>query len=256
MRTYWTAPAIFHADVVNGNDANDGLTAPFKTLMAGYRAIRQNHDFGGYNPCLYLANGRYNTPLITEGPLVGAEFLSVIGDTTTPGNVLIQTDWNQPCFGVRDHAILILQGMRLITYGGCSTGIDCSQFGVVDFDHLEFGYFPFGSHISVNTIGSVNCTGGYAIVGNAACHVKIGAGSQFTHGNASVTVNSGIEFRDANANITPLLSVTDNSIYNGGATFTGPGAGTATGGKQYSVSRAIANMNGTVWPGNVPGTGI
>ncbi|MGE5537337.1 MAG: hypothetical protein ACM30I_01875 [Gemmatimonas sp.] len=258
-RTFWTTRPTFHVDPVNGDDSNDGIALPFKTIAGAYKALKSKHDFGDNSPIVQLADGNYYAGpdgyvLFAFGTPVGAELIKIVGNMAHPENVKIWADALMPAIYLRDHAILQIDGVTFKASGSYSKAVfNEGQGAVVDIANCRFDAMPLGTHLVGNTGGFFNVGGHNYIDGGAYAHLRISSAVQFSY-NGTLTVAGGLEFRDASNNRGPFAQVADGARLYGGVTVDGAGAGSNTVATKYQVINATLISDGTVWPGDVSGT--
>jgi outer membrane receptor for monomeric catechols len=145
-------------------------------------------------------------------------------------------------FTVQDGAILIASCFTASSGARNNIVFQGRQFGTLDWQDINFGAVAGGTHISLQDTASGSCTGPYMIGNNAAVHVSA------THSNLRLNCAISVPYPLA---FTAFMQLMDKAIaYAGAATFSGPGAGSATIGTKYQVSDSTLNLGATLFPGN------
>jgi len=249
-----TAPVVFYVDTVNGADANDGLASgsgAVNTIERAYHHIRDCLELQYIGiPTIQLTAGQTITEQIkVYGPLVGNLQFIIQGSTSpTPGD-WANYPWIVPAGGVgiqaRDLGIVTVRGIKMSAAGASSFGITFSQFGVVDWEMIDFGYFPNGYHIYGFQKGSGNrLAGGCQISGSAKSHMRVEPDSMITtQGGANIP--APLNFADG------FMNINGGIINQGPSIYTGAGNNANTYACQAVISDAGKGYNMTCNPGHV-----
>lgn len=177
----------------SGDDNNDGITAPKRTITAMVHELQSNWDMRGCTPRILCAPGTYES-VAMKGGLVGAiEPLRIVGSTTR-GACTIQGN---------SHAVYIDGARALIegfTIKSPDMGLVATNQGFIQYRDIEFGQCGL-AHVAAEKGGSTyalclredNKTKAcYTISGKAECHLYVNGGAR---GILSDTVNGhGIRF--------------------------------------------------------------
>jgi len=152
VREVLTANRTYFVDAAAGSDTNAGLSAgagnALQTLSKAFAIVLGNLDLAGHDVTIQLAAGTYNQGggLIISSPQVGSGNITVLGDTTTPSNVVITGTGNVLTFigvGVKCY----LAGLKLQAPTAGST-LSISTLAYVKFTgKMEFGACPGWWHI-------------------------------------------------------------------------------------------------------------
>jgi len=248
-RTYYVA--------TTGDDGNDGLTvgAPFLTIQKALDAASVNIDSASFDVIIQLATGTYTAPSMGFVPksLSGSGVIIIRGNTTTPSNVVVQTDVNtvRGIFEVSSvKNKVFLEGMKFVSTAS-STGVGSSFFvehSILGFNNVDFSDSEY-AHIYIGTNGYVfnaekdyTATRAYSITGDAPYHILNYNG---TYEEAVGTV-SLVD--------TPALggyvfgsSVSFSTFYS--MTYTG----SATGYRAYATLNSVISLGGVTLPGDTAG---
>lgn len=242
-----------------GSDTNnDGLTAgsPFATIQQAVNTHFFDIDHNNQGPTIQLADGTYiETVSLVRGPFLGYHFVNIVGNTGTPSNVIWEASGSGICLSCRDYGIAVVSGMRFRAAGGGTTngciGLLASQWGNIDYSNVDFGAFPNGNQVMVQSGGGINPTGSYSISGSCSAHI-------YCFGPAHVLTSAGITVT--------ISAITVSSAYiqmpgpgaivsiDPSMTFSGAGAGAGTTGAKFSVHpRSDLQLNGVTLPGATAG---
>lgn len=232
----------------DGSDSNNGLAntsgGAFLTIQKAINTVAAL-DISIYNVTISVADGTYTGNNVVTGPWVGTGTVTVVGNTTTPANVVIDPA-SSYCFFANAGARLTVSGMEVCgsvglqaQRGGSITVSSAMRFGATNAYQM---YADFG--------GSITIASNYSIVGGAIAHIVIGPNS-FVYGTSLTVTITG----------TPAFSAFFADVNGGGAVLTyflNTFSGSATG-PRYSVKNGgVINTNGggtTYLPGNSAGTG-
>jgi hypothetical protein len=208
--------------------------------------------------CAGPAAGESFTEDVATRNLNGAQnFITFQGTPSTPSN----TVWTctSICMQERDWVAVPLNGYKMVAPGANATGIDGSNYAVIDASNMEYGAFGTNStHIQLSTGANFNYTAGtYVVSGNATNHINMlqGAGTfsvtaQPTQGTGCSA--AGVCFPNATTytnflNMSAGWYVTSSAVsYVGGPGITA---------KKYLVQfGASLYLNGATLPGGTAGT--
>ena len=181
-RTYYVA--------TGGNDANNGLSAaaPFATLQ---KAVDEAHklDCSIYGVTIQLADGSYAGATIAR-PLLGGGLLTIIGNVTTPANVIL-TSATLAAGG----ANVSIGGVKFITTINYQNALSVQGGARLSIGKVEFGQMaPYGAHVYSTGLGEIAFEQNYVISGGATRHLSIG-GPTFVLGiNLTMTLTGSPVF--------------------------------------------------------------
>lgn len=234
----------------DGDDDNDGLTdsagGAFLTIQKAVDACLAL-DLNGNDVTIQVGAGTYAAGVSLNKPFVGGN-VEIIGDTTTPSNVVVSTT-SADCFGISGSGTaLTVKGFKLqtTTSGNC---FNATHLAYVRFGNVEFGACA-GRHLVANS-GSVvsnEGVGNYTISGNAVDHMLATVGGKIVISSITITLSGTPAWsgNGLNAQATGLISIFGTTL-----------SGSATG-KRYSVTlNGVINTFGggaNYWPGDVAGT--
>lgn len=246
-----TTPALFPNGVIGGgvltsyyvattgNDANTclSITTPCLTFQGAWNKIAvANYGTGGAQ--LNVADGTYTGALNIDGAWNGAGPLFIIGNCSTPGNVISSVSGisnitvahasvNISCMEMRNDNFV-----ELLAFGGGDIFFSNMRFGVTSADQMQAN----GGRI----LGS----GNYSIVGNMGSH-----GHSFNHG--FIEIKNAVVTLVGNPTISEFFfGVSDASIYFLNSSF----VGTAVGLKFDVHNNGIFNSGSTLGISGLPGT--
>ena len=238
-RNYYVRP--------DGSNSNDGLAnttaGAFLTIQKAIDVVYGTLDLGGFNVNINVAAGTYASFGIGS-PQVGSGNVTVIGDTATPANVLINSSGS--CVVANNYAVLSVQGLKFVSSAGnglvAFTGATVNVTGKVEFGACAV------AHMSANTQGTITGFVNYIISGAATYHYQANIKGTIRFQVATVTMSGTLAF-------TTFAQADDLSlIYANANTYTG---GTVTG-KRYEVNSLSEIYTGgggaSYFPGNAAGT--
>lgn len=240
-RTYYVA--------TTGSDSNSGLSAgsPFLTIQKAINTI-YTLDLNSYTVTVQLADGTYTAGMTFTKPIVGGD-VQVVGNTTTPNNVVINVAAGNAIYIIDYSYVLKFSGMNL-TNGG--TASDNCIYAYQTNSSILLSKVNFGSSTGVHIYGFGNVliandtNVGYEISGGALRHVDMRNGAQFSFVLGTVTITG-----------TPAFSQFSFTINGSGIYWFQPVfSGSATGQRYYAASLSIINTYGggaTFLPGSTAG---
>ncbi len=234
-----------------GSDSNDGLTAgrPFLTLQKAAEAAC-NLDTGGYSITVNVAAGTYTAGVSVNKALVGGGSLVFLGDTNTPGNVVISVS-NADCFIASNFGtVLSVKGFKLIT-SGSGHGMHAYYGGVISVE----GRMDFGAcatrHMTAEQGGQIICWAiSYNISGASACHMyATGPGSLIMAQSNTVSLTGSPAFSTAFAVASSLACISGS-----GCTYSGS---TGTAARYACLMNGVIQTSGSganYYPGTLAGS--
>ena len=188
----------------SGSDNNSGISAavPFATRQFAVDTIWSRYDFNGSKLDLQHAAGTYtDTGVVVRGrpPSIGnssmtlpfAHAFSMLGDTVTPTNVVLNTIGSgNSTFTAGSNATFFIDGFKIISAGG--HGIVAGNGGT----NLGFGKVDFGacasSHVHADAAALIHFDNNYTISGNAARHMSAFNGAYISNNGAATCTISGM----------------------------------------------------------------
>ena len=264
VRTVLTTNLTLYVDSTNGSDSNNGL-APgtghaFLTIQKAYDVLANTYDLAGFTATIQLANGTYNSGLITAKGVVGSNGPSsvVIQGSSSPGNVIVSTA-STDAFGIGEvisgagtsssGAQLTIAGIKITTTGSGHNAINVSgggsgvivgvtgfpvEFGTCGQDHIV------GNHGAWIIAGANNTVSGNAIIHVAALSNSVVA----LHGTTETLTGTPTFTYYAYAE-------TGGALYLDNMTWVGSAAGT----RYFANLLGVIYANGaaTYLPGNSSG---
>lgn len=234
-RNYYVSPT--------GSNSNNGLSAgaPFLTLQ---KAVDEAYklDCSIHNININLADGTYAGAEIHR-PLLGGGTLYIIGNVTTPANVVITS-------GVvaTNYSSVSVTGVRFLIGASYVDALTARGGANLIVGKVDFGpQDATADHILVNETGSIIFAQDYTISGGARRHLSMSGAVTANGVNRTITLTG-----------TPAFGVDFFYIANGAAAaFWNPTfSGSATG-RRYTINTAaVVNLYGkptTFLPGDVAG---
>lgn len=231
----------------DGSDSNDGRSnasgGAFLTIQKAIDVVAAL-DISTFNVTISVADGTYTGATLASGPWVGSGSVTVVGNTTTPANVVINPAAGG-CFTVTGGGFLIVSGMELRGQFGFVSQRGSRVYGTTS---LRFGTST-NYQVWANG-GQVILFNNYSIVGGAQVHLLADSGGQISATGLTVTFTGTPAFSVCYANAGGVGS----SILGYSCTFSGSATGT-----RFSVQQgALINSNGggaNYFPGNAAGAG-
>jgi hypothetical protein len=235
----------------DGNDSNTGLVdsavGAFLTIQHAID-IYQSLDCNGFNVTITIGTGTYPEALYITGR-IGTGNLYLVGDETTPANVVIAASGGTTVTGsavrIDGHpagSYVYVRGFKLTSDTGA--GIYITNGSTCYFRNLDFGICA-AEHLYSQ--GNLQCEGNYTISGGSLYHFIAYYGGLLQLGSVTVTITGTPNFASAFA-----FSMYSSTL----RTTTPTWSGSATG-KRYiaQVNGVIHTGQATTWlPGNVDGT--
>jgi hypothetical protein len=234
----------------DGNDSNNGLAntsgGAFLTVQKAIDTVA-SLDISIYNVTINVADGTYTGAVLVNGPWLGSGIVSIVGNTTTPANVIFSVTSGH-CVRCINGGAITVSGFEVRTTTS-GNGLYAQFSGVITLgSSMRFGACA-SSHIAADNTGSVYCRSSYTISGGAAAHYNFANGSTGDFVAITVTITG-----------TPAFTICFATCQGGSAfvavaiTFSGSATGT----------RYIVNYGGFIhtnaagasyFPGNVAGSG-
>ena len=235
----------------DGSDSNTGLVdsagGAFLTIQKAIN-VASALDNGGYDITIDVGNGTY-TGANTLKYFVGSGSIIIVGDESTPANVVISTTSGHCFQSGYTGGVYHLRGMTLQTTTS-GYGIIAGSYAQVNFQNLDFGVIV-NNHILVTTCATVIITGNYSISGGGSAHIQCATGGNIYYsGTPTLTVSASVSITTF-ANCLVL-----GSIDYRGVTIT-LGAFTVTGTRYSATQNAVIRSNGggaNYFPGTIAGS--
>lgn len=230
----------------DGSNSNTGLAntsgGAFLTIQKAIDTVAAL-DLATFNVTINVADGTYTSTTTVNGAWLGSGTVSVVGNTTTPANVIINPAG--ACFSVQAGGVLTVSGMELRGSSGLVAGVAgrinvgaAVRFGAASAYHM----YAFGGFISV--------TASYAIVGGALRHISGDTGGKLIATSLTITLTG-----------TPAFSDVFIGVAEAGTSvryFLNTFSGSATGARYNASNGGYIGVNGagtSYLPGNAAGTG-
>jgi len=238
----------------DGNDSNTGLvndaSGAFLTIQKAIDAAAAL-DCSIYDITIQLAAGTYVvTSTVNLKSIIGSGSVTIIGDETTPTNVVIEAQGSMLSIlkaTAVSYTTYKLKGFKLYSSTANATfGIHSSKGSYIEFQNINFGT-GITQQLRADDGGKITCTGNYTVAGGAASHVTAVAGIVRIQA-CTVTVTGTPAFSTAYVDI-QYGSV---AIMNG-VTY----SGLATGSRYVVAMNGVCFVGGAgvnYFPGDVAGT--
>lgn len=230
----------------DGSDSNTGLAntsgGAFLTIQKAIN-VATALDLSIYAVTIQLGAGTYSGA-VTLASYVGVGPITIVGDETTPSNVIISRTGN--CIaGTGVLGQWRIRGMRLQTSGSGHAMVLTSCD--VTFQNIDFGACA-GGHIVATSASRVTASGNYSISGGASRHWWCEGKSLFIMATRTVTITGTPAFSVVFALAHMLSLIQCNAM-----TFSGSATGV-----RYNASTngviLVAGAGATYLPGNSAGS--
>lgn len=259
-----TAPMDLYVDAAIGSDTlydgsaptvSGGTHGPFATIQ---RAISAAFDYNqnGFTITIHVANGTYPPFICTQNN--GSGLISIIGNLTTPANVLIHATSGEAIL-VDGTAAFRLSGMKVQTDAQGATphlgvGLRVYRTAATFISNMEFGYCYY-AHMSSEDSADITFDGSVSghpaafivVSGDTQHHMDCRESSRIYLGGAKLyTTGSRSIGLWANVGAVAVINSSYGSVSLGGA---------VAGQKFASVLNGVIYTGGGVnyFPGNVAG---
>jgi hypothetical protein len=242
----------------DGNDSNTGLAdtsgGAFLTIGKAM-TVAQTLDLNGYVLNVFARSGTYTAPVVLPEVVGywGPGSVNLIGDTTTPANVIISTTSAHAITAASINTIWQVQGFKLQT----TTSGSCVYVGaaVLYLYNIDFGAAATGAAHMFTSSGQISMVTNYKISGAATYHIYCTGPKSFVNiANRTLTIDAG---GSALAFSYFVYCAYLAGIYAYSNTFTLVGGTTVTGTRFIVFMNAMIFVNGasvSYFPGNVNGT--
>lgn len=230
----------------DGNDSNNGLAntsgGAFLTIQKAYNTAL-TLDLSGYAVTIQIADGTYTSGLSITSPLVGGT-LTVIGNVTTPDNVLISTSGTSinvsgagPNINISSLKVASSGSDGILSAGGANVFGTAISYGVCS-----------GAHVRVTTNGTYTPLTSEKWSGNAQGHYLASSGGIVNGNTVAANISTTITF-----SLATVFCETSAIVNLFGFTF----SGSAVTGTRYSINQnAVCNTysgGAGYFPGSVAG---
>jgi hypothetical protein len=164
----------------DGSDSNTGLVnsagGAFLTIQKAIDTVLLTVDRNNFDVTIQVGNGTYTATNTIDGDGGGLgrgattnQMLTIIGDETTPSNVLIST--TAQAFLVRNGITVWFRGLKMTNTNGNTLHVVDNARAI--FQNVDFGAAGTnGGNITCNQGGYVAATGNYTISGGGLWHVN------------------------------------------------------------------------------------
>jgi hypothetical protein len=251
LREVLTAARTYYVRT-DGSDSNTGLAdtagGAFLTIQKAVDTVAAL-DISIYDVTIQVRSGTFTGAIAIDGPWIGSGDVALVGDTTTPGNVIISVAGN--CITVEAYAHVSVRGFKLTSSAGDQGLIYCKDNATVNID----GKMEFGAantfHLYCFTGGNINITADYTINGNAVGGFAADRGASINFSGTITATMSGTPAFSGAAH----MRVAGTSVIEGlaGVTF----SGAATGTRYDAQTNGVINTAGggaNYIPGNAAGS--
>lgn len=234
----------------DGSDSNDGRSntsgGAFLTIQKAVDVICGTLDINaGITVTISVQDGTYTTPVVLY-KYSGPGKVSIVGNVTTPANVVISTT-SANAVSLAVPAYYEISGIKLQTTTSGS-GLFVVYGGIIAFSAMNFGACAL-AHMLATMGGKITATGNYAISGGAGGHILATTAGAVDINSRTVTLTGTPNFSSAFIWMSEGMGM--SNAYS--VTFSGGASG-----KRYIVNNnSVCFVNGagsTYIPGTVAGT--
>lgn len=239
----------------DGSNSNNGLAntsgGAFLTIQKAVDTVAAL-DISVYNVTIQLANGTYTGAVTVNAPWIGSGNVTIVGNTTTPANVIISTT-SADCFTAFNGARFTVSGLELRTTTA-GYGLNAQNFAIVTVGtSIRFGAVANGHMIAFGQ-GKIFGRSSYTIAGGAQFHWISNVGGIIDVAGITITLSGTPAFSQqfAHAEGMSYQSI-GYSTFSGTATGTryiaigGAGIDTAGGGASYLPGSAAGSVTSPGW---------
>jgi len=244
-RTYYVA--------TTGDDGNDGLAVgtPFLTIQKALDVVSTNIDSASFNITIQIADGTYTCPAagFVVKDINGTGTLLLLGNRTTPANVILQTDVSTTDKLIRVSNLktkIGLDGLKLISSANAGGNSIFVEQAILWFNNIDFGASAV-VNIDVYIGGSVRNAGldldaqkTYTISGDTYIHIFVFNGSYRESDGTVVLVDTPAIAADY------IYCAALGYAWFADMTYTG----SATGQRAWATRNSVIELNGETLPGD------
>lgn len=229
-----------------GNDSNTCLSggSPCLTLQGAWNKAKLA-NIGAGTLVVNIADGTYTNGLLINGAWNGAGPIAILGNCTTPANVIINPT-NNNAIAVSNATVIVgCMELRTTTSGDELLAAQGGQITLSN-SNMRFGT-TIDSQLSTEDGGRIIVVGDYSIVGGAGVHMHAINNSYISVTSATVTLTGTPAFSAGFAGVGEL-----SEIVVAGVTY----SGSATGSRFTTRNGGTINTAGagfTFFPGNAAG---
>lgn len=233
------SPLTFYIDASGNDSTGDGSTGfPWASFSKAIGVLNE-YDCAGQAVSIRALDGAYSESVAVDRLPLGASTLSLVGNTTTPGNVTGLT--------------FLPGGDARVRIDGFETeSINISDRALVDMETSNMSYVGSDIHIAISDAAKVSLTAATeTIAGTPKYHLFAATGGMISYQPNAVTLVS-----------TPAFSVAYAAAYLNGLIYApywnSPSVvtGSATGKRHDADDLGVINTLGSDFPGDVAGTAV
>lgn len=236
----------------DGNDSNTGLVnnsgGAFLTIQKAIDTVTGTLDLGIYNVTIQVADGTYTNTVALKSYLTGGGQVSLVGNTTTPANVVVSTT-SANAFSGNNCGLWRISGIKVQTTTSGRGFLVIGKGTQIEFNGLmDFGTCV-NEHMLISTGAVVRMLTNWNITGGSSAHVNASSQGQFAAAALTCTLTGTPAFTYFAECDMVSLEVFQS------ITFTG----SATGGRYRVQTNGVINTYGggaTYLPGNTAGTAL
>lgn len=178
----------------DGSDSNNGLA---NTSGGAFLTIQKAIDtacaldLSIYNVTINVADGTYSGGVVLK-PYIGTGPIAIVGNTTTPGNCLLQGTGTR----ISAASIFATYQMRGFETQTITSGnsVSLSGIGILQLNNWRFGACA-GSHLRIDNGARLNCkSGSFEVAANATYFAIGGYFANIDFNSATITFSANVTF--------------------------------------------------------------
>lgn len=235
----------------DGNDANDGRSntaaGAFLTIQRAVDVVSRTLDLNGFAVTIQVGAGTYTlTSSITLRPLVGLGQVTLLGDVTTPSNVVLSANSGISAIHAAYCHEWVIRGFRFNGTGATANAIVSDYGSYVQYGNCEFNT-GWSVHLYATHGSALVASYDYSILAGATWHLLAEGFGQILVNNRTITLIGTPNFGGGFAG-----SSLSSMLASAGCTF----SGAATGPRYLAQLVSTIQTNGggmNYFPGNVAG---
>lgn len=234
----------------DGSNSNTGLAntsgGAFLTIQKAIDTI-YTLDIGTNSVTISVADGTYTGSIVLAGPWLGSGTVSLVGNTSTPANVLLST--SSETIWAKQGAALTISGIELRS--SAASALYCTDGGkIIIGSAVRFGTTNY-AHMFAEYGGIIYSRSAYEIVGNATFHYLARSNATVDVSGLTCTIATARAFTTfARADFGSVLLAYIN-------TYSGAGVAGTTGQRYLAETNALVYTLGggaSYFPGNSAGS--
>lgn len=248
MRTQLTTGQAFYV-ALSGNDSNDGISAPKRSIEAMYNAVRDGYDLCGHPVSINITESGIYDPFTLCGPCLGQARRGSLLIVASAPDVTVHNPAGNAAF-FTEQARAMLHNFKLESGGNGASGFGLSvENGMVELGFMNFGSCPSGFLNADGRLSEIIVTGGMSISTSAQAAIIAERGALISTPGAYIDVLGALNWAQGF-----LLADENAEVDVRGATIINR-FGPCTGLQAVASLNAVIAMTGVTVPGVGTATG-